>query len=394
MALPFNDSQLMGETWPGLASLTQSILAALGGQGFRNSFHLDRSQATCLLLIDGLGWNLLQAHARHAPFLASLMQPDSHFRVGFPATTATSLASVASGLGSGAHGIVGCSFALDAHSELSPLSWTTAALATDAEPVAAPAPGAFIVPPDAWSVASKQGIAISTVMLGRYAGSAFSQAIYKAGRILPAPAYDAYPELINAALTGSGPAFCFAYFGDLDFAGHLFGPGSDGWIKQLQIADQLAQSIACRLPEQVQLMVIADHGMLALDSARVRDFDLDPVLQEGVRAIAGDIRARYLYVPTQQDRVHERWQNHLGDDYRVLSKAQAIAAGLFGDVLLSQAEARIGDLIVVPTGAGGIIRSEVEKHASQWRGHHGALTDEDQVVPLLTIAGQARSYRV
>jgi len=25
----------------------------------------------------------------------------------------------------------------------------------------------------------------------------------------------------------------------------------------------------------------------------------------------------------------------------------------------------------------------VEKHASQWRGHHGALTDEDQLVPLL-----------
>lgn len=392
MALPFNDSQLMGETWPGLANLTQSILAALGGRGFRNSFRLDHSQATCLLLIDGLGWNLLQEHVRHAPFLASLMQPGSHFRVGFPATTATSLASVASGLGSGAHGIVGCSFALDAYSELSPLSWTTAALQADVEPVAAPAPGSFIVPPDAWSQACEQGIAISTVMLGRYAGSAFSQAIYKAGRILPAPAYDAYPELINAALATSGPALCFAYFGDLDFAGHLFGPGSEGWLKQLEIADQLAMSIARQLPEQVQLMVIADHGMLALDSARVRDFDLDPVLQEGVRAIAGDIRARYLYVPTQQDRVHERWQNRLGDDYRVLSKAQAIAAGLFGDVLLSQAEARIGDLIVVPTGAGGIIRSEVEKHASQWRGHHGALTDEDQVVPLLMIAGQARSY--
>ncbi len=387
MAMPFNDSQLLGETWPGLANLTQSIFAALGGQGFRNSFRLDRSQATCLLLIDGLGWNLLQAHARHAPFLASLMQPDSYFRVGFPATTATSLASVTSGLGSGAHGIVGCSFALDQQTELSPLSWTTAALQAEAQPTAAPAPESFIVPPDAWSLARAQGIAISTVMLGRYANSAFSQAIYKAGRILPAPAYDAYPELINAALAIEDPAFCFAYFGDLDFAGHLFGPGSEGWLKQLEIADQLAQAIARKLPERVQLMVIADHGMLALDSDQVRDFDLDPVLQEGVRAIAGDIRARYLYVPSQQDRVHQRWQNHLGEQYQVLSKAQAIAAGLFGDVLLSQAEARIGDLIVVPTGAGGIIRSEVEKHASQWRGHHGALTDEDQRVPLLMCAG-------
>ena len=384
MAMPFNDSQLMGETWPGLASLTQSIFAGLGGQGFRNSFHLDRSQATCLMLIDGLGWNLLKAHARHAPFLASLAQPDSCFRVGFPATTASSLASVTSGLGSGAHGIVGCSFALDDHTELSPLQWATAALQPGAQPCAAPAPASFIVPPDAWSLAAEQGIAISTVMLGRFANSAFSQAIYKAGGILPAPAYDAYPSLVNAALDVAGPAFCFAYFGDLDFAGHLFGPGSDGWINQLQIADQLAQAIARELPERAQLMIIADHGMLALDSEQVRDFDLEPALQEGVRAIAGDVRARYLYTHEhQQDRVHERWQNRLGDDYRVLSKAQAIAKGLFGDVMLSQAEARIGDLIVVPNGAGGIIRSEVEKHASQWRGHHGALMDEDQVVPLL-----------
>ncbi|MET3053462.1 nucleotide pyrophosphatase/phosphodiesterase family protein [Pseudomonas alkylphenolica] len=386
--MPLNDPQLLGETWPGLANLTQSIFSGLGGQGFRNSFRFDRSPATCLLLIDGLGWNLLQAYARHAPFLASLMQNDAHFRVGFPATTATSLASVTSGLGSGAHGIVGCSFALDPHTELSPLVWTTAALQSETEPGAAPAPESFIVPDDAWSLASKQGIAISTVMLGRFANSAFSKAIYKAGQILPAPAYEAYPELIKAALDRPEAAFCFAYFGDLDFAGHLFGPGSEGWIKQLEIADQLARAIAQVLPERVQLMVIADHGMVALDSEQVRDFDLDPVLQEGVRAIAGDIRARYLYIHEhQQDRVHERWQNRLGDAYNVWSKSQAIAAGLFGDVLLSQAEARIGDLIVVPTGAGGLIRSAVEKHPSQWRGHHGALTDDDQKVPLLVCSG-------
>ncbi|MDD1016348.1 alkaline phosphatase family protein [Pseudomonas sp. TNT2022 ID1025] len=388
MATPINDLQSLGETWPGLANLTQSIFAALGGHGFRNAFRLDHSRSTCLLLIDGLGWNLLQAHARHAPFLASLMQPDSHFKVGFPATTATSLASVASGLGCGAHGIVGCGFALDEQTELSPLSWTTSPLQVEAQPNVAPLPDTFIVPADAWSLAVKQGIAVSTVMLGRYASSDFTRAIYRAGKILPAPAYDAYPQLVNEALSQPGSAFCFAYFGDLDFAGHLFGPGSEGWIKQLQVADQLAQAIAHHLPGQARLMVIADHGMLALDHEQVHDFDQDLALQEGVRAIAGDIRARYLYThESQQDRVHQRWQNRLGDNYQVLSKGQAIAKGLFGDVLLSQAEARIGDLIVIPTGAGGIIRSEVEKHASQWRGHHGALTDEDQVGPLLMCSG-------
>ena len=111
-------------TWPGLANLSQSILAALGAVGFRNAFELAPSSATCLLLIDGLGHALLREHAAQAPFLAALMKPEGVFHVGFPATTASSLAALASGLGSGAHGIVGCSFALDEDSEFSPLTWT------------------------------------------------------------------------------------------------------------------------------------------------------------------------------------------------------------------------------------------------------------------------------
>ncbi|MHC6227526.1 alkaline phosphatase family protein [Pseudomonas sp. X10] len=383
MATPHNGLQGLGRHWPGLANLTQSIFSALGGQGFRNSFQFDRAQATCLLLIDGLGWTLLQEHARHAPFLASLLQPQGRFQVGFPATTASSLASISSGLGCGAHGIVGCSFAVDSATLLSPLTWTTTPLQTGALPAPAPEPERFIVPRDAWSEAVEQGIGVSTVMLARYADSAFTRAIYKAGAILPAPDYDAYPALVRQALAQPRAAFCFAYFADLDFAGHLFGPGSEAWLAQLSEADKLARAIADGLPEEATLLITADHGMLALDSAQVCDFDLDPVLQDGVRAMAGEVRARYLYVDGALDRVHARWQNHLGDGYRVLSKGQAIAAGLFGDVMLSQAEACIGDLIVMPVGAGGIIRSQVEKHASQWRGHHGALSDDEQWVPLL-----------
>lgn len=371
-------------TWPGLASLTQSIFSALGAQGFRNPFGLAPSPATCLLLIDGLGQQLLQAHARHAPFLAALMRPEGMFRVGFPATTASSLAALASGMGSGAHGIVGCTFALDAGSEFSPLGWTSAPFAAGQAAIPAPSPEQFIVPQTAWQQAVEQGVRVSTVMQARYADSAYTRAIYKGARILGAAGYDAYPELVRQALSLDAASFCFAYFGDLDFVGHLTGPGSEPWLTQLRNADRLAESIYRQLPAGAHLLVTADHGMLALDSAAVVDFDREPGLQEDVLAVAGDIRARHVYTGgAHMDRVQERWRGRLGDGYQVLSKADAIGSGLFGDVVLSQAEARIGDLIVIPTGAGGIIRSEVERDASRWQGHHGALTDADQLVPLL-----------
>ncbi|NNJ17633.1 alkaline phosphatase family protein [Pseudomonas putida CSV86] len=371
-------------TWPGLANLSQSILAALGGVGFRNAFELAPSSATCLLLIDGLGHALLQEHAQQAPFLAALAKPGGVFRVGFPATTAASLATLSSGMASGVHGIVGCTFALDADSEFSPLTWTCSPFSEEKLATLAPPPERFIVPQTAWEQASEQGLRISTVMPARYADSPYTRAVYRGSQILGAPSLDAYPLLVRQALTVDAAAYCFAYFADLDFAGHLFGPGSEAWLEQLRSADRLAQAIFRQLPQGARLLVSADHGMLGLDSAEVVDFDLEYGLQEDVLAIAGDIRARHVYIDAaRHDRVLERWRDRLGDNYTVLSKANAIAGGLFGDVMLSQAEGRIGDLIVVPNAGGGIIRSVVEPAASRWQGHHGALADADQVVPLL-----------
>ena len=181
-------------------------------------------------------------------------------------------------------------------------------------------PEQFVVPQTAWQQAGEQGVRVSTVMQARYADSAYTRAIYKGARILGASGYEVYPELVRQALTLDAPSFCFAYFGDLDFVGHLVGPGSEPWITQLRNADRLAQSIYHQLPAGAHLLVTADHGMLALDSAAVVDFDREPALQEGVLALAGDIRARHVYTGgLHLDRVQERWRGRLGDGYQVLS---------------------------------------------------------------------------
>ncbi|NEE48029.1 alkaline phosphatase family protein, partial [Streptomyces sp. SID8455] len=66
----------------------------------------------CVFLIDGLGWEQIKAHPDEAPFLHSLL-PTSRggtgqpITAGFPSTTATSLASVGTGLPPGEHGLPG-----------------------------------------------------------------------------------------------------------------------------------------------------------------------------------------------------------------------------------------------------------------------------------------------
>lgn len=91
----------------GSASLSDLLPAVVGGLGVpglpETGLVLPPADRVCVFLVDGLGWELLRAHADEAPFLNSLL-PSSlagtgrPLAAGFPATTATSLASVGTGL--------------------------------------------------------------------------------------------------------------------------------------------------------------------------------------------------------------------------------------------------------------------------------------------------------
>ena len=100
-----------------LADLSASLLASLSdgprppgavaGDAFANPLGLPSARRACLLLVDGLGWNLLRDNLDAAPFLAGLVAGSAPLEVGFPSTTVTSLASVGTGLPPGEHGMLG-----------------------------------------------------------------------------------------------------------------------------------------------------------------------------------------------------------------------------------------------------------------------------------------------
>lgn len=89
-----------------LADVVPSVLAGMEVPGMINVLGLPPASRVCLLLVDGLGWRLLRSHEAEAPFLSSLAAEGEPITAGFPATTATSVASVGTGLPSGEHGLV------------------------------------------------------------------------------------------------------------------------------------------------------------------------------------------------------------------------------------------------------------------------------------------------
>ena len=95
-----------------LSDLTPSLLAALGVSGFPNPLGVEPMAQACLLLVDGLGWELVRENREHAPFLAGLLETGSSLTAGFPSTTAVSIASIGTGKPPGEHGIVGFTMAI------------------------------------------------------------------------------------------------------------------------------------------------------------------------------------------------------------------------------------------------------------------------------------------
>jgi hypothetical protein len=274
---------------PHLADVAPSVLAAMGVAGFEPRIALPYDVGgACVLLVDGLGADLLDAHAADAPFLAGLRGPT--LRVGFPATTAAGLAAVGTGCQSGEHAMVGMSFRLPDVGVVNALRWRPHPWGEDLRDRAVPEqvqPRATV-----FERATSAGVAVSVISAVEFAGSGLTRAVLRGGRYLGVHAIGDLVAAIGTSIAERG--FCYAYHADLDLVGHLHGPGSEAWRMQLRQVNLLVESIADALPRGGLLAVVADHGMVALGEDVV-DADAAPVLHDGVVALGGEVRARHVY---------------------------------------------------------------------------------------------------
>jgi hypothetical protein len=363
-----------------LPDLMPSVLAALGVPGESAVLPLDLPARVAVLLIDGMGLELLRAHPLHAPFLHSLLPTGAELTAGFPATTATSLTSLGTGLPPGRHGVVGYQMRRPDGSILKTLAWDAA-----------------VVDPLTWQPhatafqrASAAGVAVTAVAPGRFFGSGLTVAAFRGAVGVAAESAGERAAATLAAL-GAGRvedrALVYTYYGDLDATGHRHGCGSLAWRLQLEHTDRLVEQVAAGLPAGTALVVTADHGMVDLDPAERRDFDTEPELAAGVDLLSGESRARYVHArPGAAADVLATWHGSLGDGWWVRSREDAIAAGWFGPRVDGHVRGRIGDVVAVARGHGSVVASRAEPGESSVLGAHGALTSAEQLVPLLSVS--------
>ena len=355
-----------------LAEVLPSVLAAMAVPGEANRLGLDPARRTCVLLVDGMGMSFLRGHADDAPFMGALL-PARELTAGFPTTTATSLGSLGTGLPPGGHGLLGYQLLVPGDGRLlNLLKWDV--------PVA----------PERWQPRQTvfERAALAAVSTTHVAPAAFrdgglTRAALRGTQFLAAETPEELAARTIEALAVPEPALVYAYFGAVDRAGHVNGHGSDEQLGQLAIADHVAAAIARAIPVGTALYITADHGMLPIPADRRIDADRTPELLDGVAALGGEGRARYVYaVDGAAADVLTAWCELLGDRAWVLSREEAVEAGWFGPVA-EWAYPRIGDVVVACREDWAIVATVRQPLESMLHGMHGSLTQAELAVPLL-----------
>ena len=381
----------------------------------------DAQAPLVMVLVDGLGWQMLRERAGHTPNLRRLLADSDYLHTCAPSTTAAALTTLATGVYPGAHAMVGYAVRdplLRGHlgaghvpgpgdvfdlitfknSSHDPLTWQS--VPTLIERANAKANAGC-------------GPQLGAVSIGRskFAGSGLSLAAWRGFKHIGVDALDQRPYQAYRAIK-EGAKLVYLYVGELDHAGHNHGWHSEKWLEALEALDAMVGQLFRRLPAGTRIVLTADHGMVDTDRHHRIDLAKEKELAKDVVAVAGESRFLQLYVPDDvasapaagspglgvagprgdggvvensgreelAQSVAKRWAEFLGD------RAMWVGTGpspLMGP-LSPGARAAVGDVLVALNDNWTVVDSRVQSfHATQLIGVHGSLTPVELEVPLI-----------
>ena len=328
-----------------------------------------------LFLIDGFGFDTLSQYADVMPTMSRMFN-HGLVQTSFPSTTATSLATLTTGELPGVHGMLGYTVQVPRSGGrlLNALKWDERVDPENWQPVET-----------LFQRAANVGISVTHVAAKRYENSGFTRAVFRGAEYKGANVVADLVSETKQALQKT-PSFVYLYVNDLDNAGHSDGVGSDKWIAALSAIDQMVSQLMKEVPKGTRIWVTSDHGMINVEEKIIIGQD-NPLLT-GVSVIAGEPRARHLYLENDsaQARIDAAslWQQYLQEKALVLTREQAISSDLFGAQLSADAIDRMGEVIAIARGGLVLLDPERADKEGAMVGHHGSDSDIESQVGLLT----------
>jgi predicted AlkP superfamily pyrophosphatase or phosphodiesterase len=323
-----------------------------------------------LLVIDGLGWEQLEARRSLTPTLDGLV--GGPITTVAPSTTAAALTSITTGMPPGEHGLVGYRMAV--HGEvLNVLRWSTAS--GDARPALPP----HKIQPQPAFLGHRPPI----VTRAEFESSAFSGAHLDGTRF---NGYRTTSTLVTEVrrITRAGEPFVYAYYEGLDKVSHEYGLG-EHYEAELVAVDRLVADLLAAVPPGVAVVVVSDHGQVEVGEQVV---SLPSDVLAHVSMQSGEGRFRWLHArPGRATALVEAATDHLGDRAWVVTRDEVLLNGWFGPHVTEDARSRLGDVALV---ARDDVAFDDPHDTGPYHlvGRHGSMTSAEVYVPLLVgVAG-------
>ena len=328
---------------------------------------VQEAERIAVLVLDGLGWEQLEAHRELLPTLASMT--GGPITTVAPSTTATALTSLVTGARPLEHGIVG--YRIDMGDVvMNTLRWHDGR--RDLRNVFPPA--------DVQPIPAFCGSTVPVVSRAEHEGTGFTQAHLRG---MPHPGWRS-PSSIAVEVRRQfdlGQQFVYAYYDGVDKIAHERGFGAY-YEQELRMTDHLVASVLEEMPSGSTLVVVADHGQVDTGDASI---DLPRNLVECLSHQSGEGRFRWLHV--KKGRLDDALDivRTFEDVAWIRTRDEVLGEGWLGSASGSRSDAvirRLGDIALAPFAATSF-NDPLDSGPFPLRCRHGSLTSAEMLVPLL-----------
>ena len=326
------------------------------------------AESVVLLVVDGLGWNIVSADAPDIPELRAM--DGGPITTCAPSTTAAGLTSMSTGVPPGRHGI--CGYHLHTpDGVLEVLSWTI--------------PGRVPPAPESLQVCPPfGGRPVPVVSRAEFRNTGFTKAYLRGSRLV---GWSTTAVLVEHTrrLVAAGEGFVTAYYDGVDKVAHGYGLEDGFFTAEARATDRLVGDLLDVLPPTCALLVTADHGHVHLAATPRRSLD---AVARWCAAFSGDARCRYLHAtPGRAGTLAAAAAEAYGDEAWVMTRDEFVDDGWLGPEVRDRVIASVGD-VVVAAHAPVIYPAPDHPGEGDLRAHHGSFTADEMLVPLLAARGR------
>ena len=330
-----------------------------------------------VVVLDGLGWLQMQERIPLLPNLSSMV--GGRITTVVPSTTACALTSLVVGAAPAAHGIVGYRVVVPGPGGpevMNVLKWRT--VSGDAR--------SFVDPVGFQALDPFAGHPVPVVSKAEFAGTPFTESHQRGARQVGWHSPSGLAVDVRR-MVEEGEPLVYAYYDGVDRVAHMQGFDCH-YDAELAFADRIVGEVLDAVPDDVAVVVTADHGQVEVGSNVV---ELAPQVMEQVAMVSGEPRFRWLHTkgatPEAADRLAALVTELYGDAAWVATYRQVEEEGWLGGPLAPEVRARLGDVALVPFEPVAYLEPG-EAQSSRLVCRHGSMTEEEMFVPLLARRGR------